>query len=87
MKELRIHESELARGYGRSTGEALVKLGNAIMHPNTVHLFSDHFGTVDADKLQMKIAMDIAGKLGLDNLKFNGFNNSVVCESIIEVND
>lgn len=87
MKELRIHESELTRGYGRSTGEALVKLGNAIMHPNTVHLFSDHFGTVDADRLQMKIAMDIAGKLGLDNLIFNKASNSVRCQSIIEVDD
>lgn len=87
MKEMQIGESELTRGYGRSTGEALITLGKAIIHPNTTHFFKDHFGTVQSDNIQTWMAVDIAGKLELTDLVFDKIHNSVRSESIIDVNN
>lgn len=84
MERYDLNDSILNRCTGKSTGEALITLGQAIRYPNTRFKFIDHFGTFDSNRVQMKMAQNMAQTLNLKYLEFNKIDNSVICNSILE---
>ncbi len=59
------------RRSGRSTGLALIAIGQALTHPGEEIRIKDHYDSREADELLMRTTFDLVSKLELEGFTFN----------------
>lgn len=80
------HDPELQnRRSGRSTGLALIIIGDALSNPNNCFTIKDHFpNRMMADRHLMELTKKIINELGLVGFVFNN-NNLTICFNLPKI--
>ena len=73
------------RRTGKSTGIALMKIGEALHNPNKRIFIRDHYGTREADRILFKTVERLYHELGLKNFTFRLNDTSIKYSLYCEV--